>query len=326
MRINKAELEAIIKEELASVLKEASLAEEDSEPAATAADLVRPLGVPSIEVAAKALAAMKKIKNLKRTERRKAKESCMQWTDRQARKRGWDVDGTKGGLFRDAGMTIHQQIAYEKILKKCQERRAQNKQMYKRPGDLAVQKAAGAVSAGRAAQYLKSLNLGFVKEAVKKELAQLLNEVVSPITAVKVLDKGINAKGSIEGAIKDDIVGLGLGTAGLLTSSPYAMAVLFTFASIRSATKEWNALPYNHPFKIKHREYLKRAKALKKDERRLARIEKYGYDPKEEVFKKNAFADAKGMVQKLYGSGKKKTQLAPEDEDAILQYVMKGKK
>ena len=165
-----------------------------------------------------------------------------------------------------------------------------------------------------------------LKAIIKEELANVLSEAINPIAAIKAIDKGLNAKGGVENALEDDIVGLGLTAASILASSPYAMAVLFMFTSARSATKEWYAMPSSHPLKIKHREYLKRAKALKKDERRQARIEKYGYDPKEEVFKRNAYADAKGMVQKLYGSKKKKAQLAPEDEDAILQYVMRGKK
>ena len=182
MRIKKAELEAIIKEELANVLKEVS-AEEAGQKAADFARMPAS-GIPSIELASKALATIAKIKNLERAEKRRDEESCVEWTNKQARKRGWDVDGTKGGLFRDAGMTWHQKEAYEKILKKCKERRAQKKQMYKRQRDLAVQNAADAVRGSRTKRYLdklKKLGLGYMKpgsleEAVRRELRRMLSK------------------------------------------------------------------------------------------------------------------------------------------------------
>ena len=169
-----------------------------------------------------------------------------------------------------------------------------------------------------------------LKAIIKEELSAVLTEQLTlgrMRQAYNALDKMSTGYSVYQDASKSNWGGVALTAAeAKWVTSPYAIAVLFMFSNVRSATKEWNALPYNHPFKIKHREYLKRAKALKKDERRRARIEKYGYDPKEEVFKKNSFVDAKDMLQKLYGSKKEKAQLAPEDEDAILKYVMKGKK
>jgi len=165
MRIKKAELKAIIKEELANVLKEVSAEEQIG---LSAADFARMpgSGIPSIEIAGKALAAINKIKNLERAEKRTDEESCVEWTNKQARKRGWNINK----------LSVHELIAYEKLLGYCRRRRSEKADLYKRRDTQAVQKAASAVRGSRSRRYLRSLGLGFIKEAVRREIRRMLSK------------------------------------------------------------------------------------------------------------------------------------------------------
>jgi hypothetical protein len=167
-----------------------------------------------------------------------------------------------------------------------------------------------------------------LKQLIKEELDNVLNEYISGLGAasglvgLKMLDRLVSTKGAVSGAMEDDLVQLGISGASLFASSPYIAAVLFIIGNAHGATKTWNALPKNHPLKIKHYEYLARARSAKKDERRRARIAKYGWDPKEEVFKKQALKDARDILASMLPKDKAEPdKLKPEDEESIEQWL-----
>jgi len=161
-----------------------------------------------------------------------------------------------------------------------------------------------------------------LRAIVKEELTAVLYESATAIPkALTVFDAILNGKEGIDAAINGNVLSLGASVGSVFVKSPYAAAILFLVTNTISATNEWNAMPENHPLKVKHRAYLKRAGTAKQDERRRTRIAKYGYDPKEEVFKKHAVQDARDMLAKLYGSKPKTKQVSPEDEKSLRQFL-----
>jgi hypothetical protein len=161
-----------------------------------------------------------------------------------------------------------------------------------------------------------------LRAIVKEELTAVLYESATAIPkALTVFDAILNGKGSVASALEGHALSLGISVGSVFIKSPYAAAILFMVGSVVSATEMWRSMPESHPLKVKHRAYLKRAGTAKQDERRRTRIAKYGYDPKEEVFKKHAVQDAKHLLMKLYGPKPKTKQVSPEDEKSLRQFL-----
>jgi hypothetical protein len=79
----------------------------------------------------------------------------------------------------------------------------------------------------------------------------------------------------------------------------------------------WNSLPESDPIKVKHRAHMAKIKQLKKDSNRRARKAKYGYDPKEEILRREALSDARKMLKSTMLDIVKKADLStpPADEE-----------
>ncbi|MZH01829.1 MAG: hypothetical protein F3745_00050 [Nitrospinae bacterium] len=184
MRISKAKLKAIIKEELSDILSEI-----DKQDAARVADLLRTpgSGVPAVELVVK---ATNLIDNIKKRAIKQKGGRCVDWVDHQAKKRGWDMNK----------LTPQQADNYVKLHQFCERRRsaeyqADLRKMKKRRGASTKLKnpykhAAAAVEGGRASRYLGSLgSLGMrrLREAVQKEYNTILNEKVDKIAMLAVM-------------------------------------------------------------------------------------------------------------------------------------------
>mgnify|MGYP003651800293 CR=1 FL=1 len=200
MRIKKAELKAIVKEELGKLLKETT-----ADDAARAADMLRTPGggIPSIELLQKSYDLIDNIKKHALTQKG---DTCADWVDLQAKRRKWNMDS----------LTPEQAQTYIKLHKYCQRKRSKKHQDYLRR--LKMKKGAStslknpykygadATRGGRAARYLGSIgSLGMkrLREMVQEEYHGILNEKINKIALKAVMewvaDEGLEM-------LRDDVV------------------------------------------------------------------------------------------------------------------------
>ena len=84
--------------------------------------------------------------------------------------------------------------------------------------------------------------------------------------------------------------------------NPYLAVLAFGLGNMQSAHQEWNNLPENHPLKIKHRNYIKRAKKAQKQERVRAR-RATGEGHIDAALHAAAEKDAKNMINHMMKKG-----------------------
>ena len=171
MRISKAKLKAIIKEELSDILNEI-----DKQDAARVADLLRTpgSGVPAVELVVK---ATNLIDNIKKRAIKQKGGRCVDWVDHQAKKRGWDMNK----------LTPQQADIYVKLHKYCERRRsakyqADLRKMKKKKGastnlENPYRHAADTAMGGRTDRFLNTLgSLGMqrLRNEVQKEYNTIL--------------------------------------------------------------------------------------------------------------------------------------------------------
>ena len=200
MRISKAKLKAIIKEELSDILSEI-----DKQDAARVADLLRTpaSGIPAAELVVK---ATNLIDNIKKRAIKQKGGRCVDEVDHKARKRGWDMNK----------LTPQQADIYVKLHKYCERRRsaeyqANLRKIKKRKGASTKLKnpykhAADAAMGGRTSRFLGSIgSLGMqrLRKEVQKEYNTILNEKIDKVAMAAVWEW---AKDQGKEMLRDDVV------------------------------------------------------------------------------------------------------------------------